>query len=78
MTTQPEALRLADLLAEYLGADHPAVRAISAELRRLHEVNAELLGTLVAIEIALQLPFATPAQIREIIRTAIAKAEDKP
>jgi hypothetical protein len=31
-----EALRLADLLAEYLGADHPAVRAISAELRRLH------------------------------------------
>ena len=36
MTTQPNALRLADLLAEYLGANHPAVRAISAELRRLH------------------------------------------
>ena len=42
MTTQPEALRLADLLAEYLGADHPAVRAISAELRRLHAENDRL------------------------------------
>lgn len=39
MSTQPEALRKADLLAEYLGADHPAVRAISAELRRLHAEN---------------------------------------
>ena len=42
MTEQPEALRLADLLVEYLGAEHPAVRAISAELRRLHEENESL------------------------------------
>ncbi len=75
MTEQPEALRLADWAASYSTTMH---NKCAAELRRLHEVNAELLGTLVAIEIALQLPFATPAQIREIIRAAIAKAEDKP
>lgn len=42
MSEQSEALRLAELLAEYLGADHPAVRAISAELRRLEEENGRL------------------------------------
>jgi hypothetical protein len=41
MTDQPEALRLTDLLVEYLGADHPAVRAISAELRRLYQSERE-------------------------------------
>jgi hypothetical protein len=74
MTEQPESLRLADEL-EDCRIVLPLERKAAAELRRLHEVNAELLGTLVAIEIALQLPFATPAQIREIIRAAIAKAE---
>ena len=46
MTQQSEALRRADLLAEYLGADHPAVRAISAELRRLHHNNQVLKNAL--------------------------------
>lgn len=43
MTTQPEALRLADLL-EYPSVFH-GYRA-AAELRRLHRVNAMLLESL--------------------------------
>jgi len=73
MTKQPEALRLADLLVEYLGADHPAVRAISAELRRLHADNErleklfyDLLGELTALRAEKQ------------IRAAIANMENKP
>lgn len=41
---QPEALRLADDLLKYLGGN-TAIKA-AAELRRLHEVNAELVETL--------------------------------
>ena len=41
MTTQPEALRLADIL---LNAEiDTACDAAAAELRRLHEVNQELI-----------------------------------
>ena len=43
MTTQPEALRLADELSK----SHPnryVLRAAAAELRRSHESNTELLG----------------------------------
>jgi hypothetical protein len=50
MTDKPEALRLADLLAEYLGAEHPAVRAISAELRRLYAENESLRAALAKAE----------------------------
>ena len=43
MTKQPEALRLADALtAPYTEVNREA----AAELRRLHEVNAELLAAL--------------------------------
>ena len=41
---QPEALRLAELLELY-GCDSTDLKA-AAELRRLHEVNAELLKVL--------------------------------
>ena len=42
MTTQhPEALRLADALEK-----HSGIYQAAAELRRLHEVNTELLETL--------------------------------
>jgi NTP pyrophosphatase (non-canonical NTP hydrolase) len=40
MTTQSEALRLADALTKYLGGNTATQAA--AELRRLHAVNAEL------------------------------------
>jgi hypothetical protein len=42
-TTKPEALRLAELLDGDKSAHHEEA---AAELRRLHEVNAELLETL--------------------------------
>jgi hypothetical protein len=40
---QPVALRLADALEQ---KEYPPRRAAAAELRRLHEVNAELLEAL--------------------------------
>jgi hypothetical protein len=42
MTTQPEALRLADALMLYKVEAKEEIKA-AAELRRLYEVNAELL-----------------------------------
>ena len=48
--TQPEALRLADALEHDAATQkiyhRPLVEASAAELRRLHEVNAELLAAL--------------------------------
>lgn len=44
MTTQPEALRLADALEKHLGGN-TATKA-ATELRRLHEANTELLAAL--------------------------------
>ena len=45
MTTQPEALRLAEQLETEWGDDCELDKA-AAELRRLHEVNQELLSAL--------------------------------
>jgi hypothetical protein len=45
MTTQPEALRLADELSKS-HLNHHINHAAAAELRRLHEVNQELLKAL--------------------------------
>jgi hypothetical protein len=44
MSTQPEALRLADALEAYWGADlgHDRERQAAAELRRLHAENERL------------------------------------
>jgi hypothetical protein len=44
MTTQPEALRLANALKKNLGGNTAAQAA--AELRRLHESNQELIAAL--------------------------------
>jgi hypothetical protein len=44
MSTQPEALRLADALDAYHKRSED--KEAAAELRRLHEVNAELLDAL--------------------------------
>lgn len=48
MTTQPEALRLADKMSSYNLCSGYAwhCHKAAAELRRLHEVNQELLETL--------------------------------
>ena len=76
---QPEALRLADELESEWFADYDIQNA-AAELRRLHEVNVELLDALK--EIAAPNAFnsdhrveACREALREIAKAAIAKAE---
>ena len=74
MTKQPEALRLADALdaGRYL----PATTA--AELRRLHEVNEDLLGALKAcLQCVDEMHGRKPAFVEDSIamsKEAIAKA----
>ena len=47
---QPEALRLADVLERSVNNPHRYWQGeAAAELRRLHEVNVELLGALIAV-----------------------------
>ena len=66
MNTQPEALRLADSLAKCWGDSR--IDETIAELRRLHEVNQELLEALKLItEVG-------DRSATEISRAAIAKA----
>lgn len=73
MSTQPEALRLADRLSTGIidreGAD---TLAAVAELRRLHEVNAELLAALKDTHALLQ---ATLLIINDAEARAIAKQQ---
>jgi len=67
--TQPEALRLADILQHKL----PSIECLevaAAELRRLHEVNTELLAALKQAGDHAYWP-----DIQKQIRAAIAKAE---
>jgi mevalonate kinase len=70
MNTQPEALRLAELLENSLKATFNTEEA-AAELRRLHEVNQELLKALKAF-----MPGAEAMGWNtDKARAAIAKAE---
>lgn len=46
MSEQPTALRLADELADYTGFTVVGMDQAAAELRRLHELNQELLEAL--------------------------------
>ena len=46
MSKQPEALQLADELADYTGFTVAGMDQAAAELRRLYAVNAELLQAL--------------------------------
>ena len=76
---QPEALRLADELdihAYYSLNDSPftAIVAAAAELRRLHEVNQELLKALKAL-IDAEAPDYIKSSIWNKARAAITKAE---
>jgi hypothetical protein len=75
---KPEALRLADAL-ECTSVIYPRAQA-AAELRRLHEVNQELLEALklIAAPNAFNADHRVEAcreALREIARSAIAKAE---
>ena len=76
MTTQPEALRLAEKLERYNAdrsgyAKHCHVAA--TELRRLHAVNVDLLAVLKLVE---SLPGFEPNEHYGVaVKAAIAKAE---
>ena len=75
MTTQPEAFRLADELVLHAhhamnGQAFNAAIAAAAELRRLHEVNTELLDAL-----RLSADHAHWRDIEAQIRAAINNAE---
>jgi hypothetical protein len=78
MTTQPEALALADILDRSVLQAHADA---AAELRRLHEVNQELLTALKSIaeccdeDRAARDYLSRQTEIRGIARAAIAKAE---
>ena len=75
MTKQPDALRLADVLANHLGGN--TANEAAAELRRLHEVNTELLA---ALELALpQIDCGTHSGDRawDAVKAALDKATGK-
>lgn len=79
MTQQPEALRLADAMQELDGlfSRTGACGEAAAELRRLHEVNAELLNALKRIVDEPNNTMSDGKALKEIIRigrAAIAKA----
>ncbi len=73
---QPEALRLADLLENEKHVTDLALFKAAAELRRLHEVNAELVE--IFKRIRLEQGFACECGIEDstwgLIESAIAKA----
>ena len=75
---QPEALRLADAIDPPQIACLPETRAFAAaELRRLHEVNAELLGALKSL-IDMDVSYQRGEKVVQAVesaRAAIAKAE---
>ena len=74
MSTQPEALWLADLLDGDPNSKAQHIEA-AAKLRRLHAANAELLQALkVALDASWNGPM--PDYARETARAAIAKAEE--
>ena len=73
MSTQPEALELADMLDLVHPLALPFAGKAAAELRRLHEVNADLLDALCMV---LDDPDALDGRplTYECVRAAIAKA----
>lgn len=79
MSTQPEALRLADLAGGYTGLTVDEANQAAAELRRLHAINAELVEALNACDEAMSymseydIPLTLPPQVKD----ALAKAEGR-
>ena len=77
-TQQPEALRLADELCEPLpGFPEPTSleKAAGNELRRLHEVNKELVAALKALNSHGGMSAREQIEIERFVKVAIAKAE---
>ena len=77
-TTQPEALRLAQV-APYLegGERGQWIVAAAAELRRLQSVNAELLAALKGLNSHGGMSAREQIEIERFVKVAIAKAESK-
>lgn len=73
--TQPEALRLADALEKHLGGNTATQAA--AELRRLHEVNQELVAALEKLARLGNGEHYGNSDGNMIARAAIAKGETK-
>jgi hypothetical protein len=73
--TQPEALRLANRLDLYAAGDKHQrdIEEAAAELRRLHELNQELLAALNWISTVNAMDY----EYQAIARAAIAKGETK-
>jgi hypothetical protein len=76
MTTQPEALRLADAL-DVGEISYTGMCKAAAELRRLHAVNQELLEALKAMLAVWEEDPAYGAMHADKARAAIAKAEGR-
>ena len=74
MSKKPEALRLADDLDKWCHTTLDVHKA-ATELRRLHEVNAELLEALKAIKDHPNTRHEVEAQLGESTWNAIVKAE---
>ena len=70
MSDKPEAL----LLAGQLESGEPVTGSAAAELRRLHEVNQELLGALEAALKLIELVMPIEGDVTRKARAAIAKA----
>jgi hypothetical protein len=75
MSTQPETLRLADFLdsEDHMISSKHIVEAAD-ELRRLHELNQDLLNALHCISLAAQDSGSTREGMGLYARAAIAKA----
>jgi hypothetical protein len=74
MSNQPEALRLADALADHTGCTLAQMDQAAAELRRLHAENGELLEALKSTR-AFVNSVAPHGGLFERINAAIARAE---
>ncbi len=82
MSKQPEALRLADEMSKYCITDESVLQT-ATELRRLHEVNQELLKSALLFQDYMKFMDAGDdvkgmlafAELVEVNAAAIAKAE---
>ncbi len=76
MSEQPEALRLADAfgIQHWTGLPIALHVEAAAELRRLHEVNAELLEALLLADAMLSGANMDAKAVEKKVRAALAKA----
>jgi hypothetical protein len=75
MSTQPEALRLADLLHDECGVDGYVLDESATELRRLHELALEQQGKIYALEMARSMEQKTAKLKQDALLEALKRAE---